>query len=97
MTDPSRTATLTILLASDEPARRLAVSWPLVAGAAADAATIAEWAHVAGVPRSVAARAALVLFRHGVCRPDHTTDPEALRIVQHFAAEQLRATQRRAR
>ena len=97
MSDPQRTATLTTLLASDEPARRLVVTWPLVTGAAEDRRTIFEWSRASGVARSVAERAAVMLFRHAICRPDHTVDPEALRIVSHFAGETLRAAQRRPR
>lgn len=94
MTDSTRTATLTTLLADDVVARKLTVSWSLVTGTPDAPATVAEWARAAGVARSAAARTAVVLFRHGVCRPDHTVDPEAARIVAHFAAESLRAAQR---
>ena len=94
MSDPARTATLTTLLAGDDVARRMVVSWPLVRGEPQHRGTATEWARAAGVPPSVAERVAQVLFRHAICRPDHSVDPEATRIVQHFAAEQLRATQR---
>lgn len=97
MTDVARTAALTTLLADDPALRKLIVTWPLVAGAVEDRRTIVEWSAASGIPRSVAERAAVVLFRHSVCRPDHTVDPEASRIVAHFAAETLRAAQRSRR
>ncbi len=97
MTDSTRTATLTTLLADDAALRRLVVSWALVTANAESRAALAEWSRVTGVPRSKVERDAVVLFRHGICRPDHTVDAEALRIVAHFAAESLRAAQRGVR
>jgi hypothetical protein len=97
MSDANRQATLTTLLADDAALRRLVVSWPLVAKELNERAAVAEWARVAGVARTRVERAAVVLFRHGVCRPDRSVDPEASRIVAHFAAETLRAAQRRTR
>jgi hypothetical protein len=94
VTDAARTATLTTLLADAPALRKLVVSWPLVAPALTDRAALAAWSRVAGVPRSVVERAATVLFLHSICRPDRSVDPEASRIVAHFAAEQLRAAQR---
>ncbi len=95
MSDPVRTAVLTTLLHGDESARRLLVSWPAVSGHPSEHATLAEWARAAGVPRTLARRLADMLFSHAICRPDHSVDPEAVRIVQHVAAEQLRGGKRR--
>jgi hypothetical protein len=92
MSDANRQATLTTLLADDAALRRLVVAKELN-----ERAAVAEWARVAGVARTRVERAAVVLFRHGVCRPDRSVDPEASRIVAHFAAETLRAAQRRTR
>lgn len=94
MTDSSRTATLTTLLADDPTLRKLVVSWPIVAPEFSGRVAIAEWSRVSGVARSRVERAAELLFRHQICRPDRTVDVEAVRIVSHYAAESLRGTQR---
>jgi hypothetical protein len=95
--DASRTATVTTLLHDHPVAQKLVVCWAIISGSPADSSTVIEWAAVAGVPRSTATRVAVMLFRNGICRADHTVDPAALRVVQHQAAERLRSSSRRQR
>jgi len=90
MSDANRTAVAVTLLAGDEAARRLVLSWPLVAKEMKDRAVIAEWAKVAGISFSLAERLSHALFRHQICLPDRSVDPEALKVCQHVAAATLR-------
>jgi len=88
--DTNRTAVAVTLLAGDEAARRLVLSWPLVAVELKDRAVLAEWAKVAGISFSLTERLSHALFRHQVCLPDRTVDAEALKVVTHIAAATLR-------
>lgn len=95
--DPARTAAAVALLADDRDAQRMAISWHLVEPGLRDAAMRVAWARVSGVPLSVVSRRAAVLIGHGICREDRTVEPEADRVLQHLAAERLRAAQRSRR
>lgn len=86
----TRTAVLVELLARNADARAAVVSWPLVRGAGAGPAAIADWSRCSGIPRGRLVPVAQMLFRHAVCLPDRTVDPEALKIVEHVAAATLR-------
>lgn len=97
MTGASRTATAVTFLAEDDEARRLVVSWPLVPTELRDAAMLHAWSAASGVPLSRVQRLAQVLLRHELCRADGTVDPEALRVIQHVAAELLRSTPKKGR
>ena len=46
-------------------------------------------------PRTRLRRIARTLRGHQICREDRTVDPEAMQVVQHLAAEQLRGGKRR--
>ncbi len=94
MSDAARTTAAVLLLVDDEAARRLLVSWPLVPARLAGKRMVAEWARVSGVPLVRTQRLAEALFAHQLVRADRTVDPEAARVVQHFAAERLRAAQK---
>lgn len=91
MSDPTRTATAVTLLAGDEIARRMVLAWPLVGRELRDRALLVAWSKAAAVPLSELMRRADALRRHGLCRDDGIVDPEALRVVQHVAAQALRA------
>lgn len=91
MSDANRTAVAVTLLFEDADARRLTLSWPLVEPHLRDTSLLVTWARVSGVPLSRVKRLSEVLLRHGLCREGRSIDPEALRVCQHFAAEQLRA------
>ncbi len=95
MTDPARTAIAVMFLANDEEARRATLSWPLVPTGLSDRALVTAWSHASGVPKTRLRRLSVTLRRHGICRDDRTVDPEATRVIQHVAAETLRATKRR--
>jgi hypothetical protein len=94
VTDPERTTIAVTLLASDPVARRLVVSWPRVDPSLQDRAALVAWARLSGVPFSQVQRTGTVLLRQLVCREDRTVDPEAQRVCQHLAAEQLRVRRR---
>ena len=78
------------LLAGNAEARRAVVSWPLVPPRAAGARMLEAWAKCSGIDVDVLESIADMLFSHSVCGPDRTVDPEALRIIQHIAADTLR-------
>ena len=88
--DALRTAVLVELLAGNPDARRATVSWSLVPRRLRDAAMVSAWSKCSGLPRSQLELVAEMLLQHKVCLPDRTVDPEALRIIQHLAAETLR-------
>lgn len=94
MSDPARTAIAVTLLATDEPARRLVLAWALVPPGLRGARLLVAWSRLAAVPRLQTERLAHGLFAHQIVHEDRTVDPEALRVVQHVAAETLRSTQR---
>ena len=95
MSDASRAATAVTFLAEDEEARRAVLSWPLVPRGLSERALLSAWTRASGVPRSRLRRLSDALRGHGICRDDGTVDPEAIRVVQHLAAEQLRTSKRR--
>ena len=97
MSAPSRAAIAVTFLADDAHARRAALSWPLLPEGLSERELLATWSRASGVPRSRLRRISDVLRGHGICRDDRTVDEEALRVIQHFAAESLRGTQRRPR
>lgn len=89
--DALRTAVLVELLADNPNARRAVVSWPLVPKAARSRPRLLEaWAKCSGLDVDDVDAIADMLFSHAVCLPDRTVDPEALRIIQHLAADTLR-------
>ncbi len=91
MTDANRTAVAVTLLADDEQARRLVISWPLVPRELEGRRVLVEWSKVSGVPISAVERLSVPLARHQICNPDRTVDPEALRVIAHVAADSLRS------
>jgi hypothetical protein len=97
VSDTARTVTAVTLLADDSPARKLVVSWPLVPKELTGRPALVEWARLAGVALAHAERLSYVLFRHDVCREDRTVDPDAMKVVSHFAVETLRAAKRSGR
>lgn len=92
MSDPTRTATCVSILAKDESARLLVLSWHLVPADLADRKSLVAWSRVSGVALRQVERLAPVLFGHEICKQDRTIDPEASRICAHIAAAYLRAT-----
>jgi hypothetical protein len=92
VTDASRTAVAVSVLARDEAARLLVLSWPLVPWQARDRELLLAWSRVSGVPLHQVERLFPVLTTHGLCREDRTADPEALRVCHHIAANYLRST-----
>ncbi|MCE9636449.1 MAG: hypothetical protein K8T90_12155 [Planctomycetes bacterium] len=92
MTDAARTAVAVSILAKDESARLLVLSWGLVEAALVDREALLAWSRVSGVAVRQVERIAPVLLAHGLCKQDRTVDPEALRVCQHVAANYLRST-----
>jgi hypothetical protein len=98
MTDPAARVAVCVTLLGDDPvARRLLIAWPLVAPELKDRALLVAWARAAGVAVSETVRRADALQRHGLCRPDRTVDEEAMKVVSHLAAHELRSTRRTTR
>lgn len=95
MTDPARTAVAVTFLAEDTDARRLVLAWPTIPRDLEGAALARIWGRAAGVPASRTVRLGELLLRHELVRPDGSVDPEALRVIQHVAAETLRTAKRR--
>ncbi len=92
MIDAARTAVAVSILAKDEQARLLVLSWPLVDPALVDREALLAWSRVSGVAVRQVERIAPVLFAHALCKQDRTVDAEALRVCQHVAANYLRST-----
>lgn len=92
MSDPTRTAIAVSVLARDEAARALVLSWSLVDPALEDRALLVAWSRVSGVAVRVVERLAPVLLGHGLVKQGGIVDPEALRVCQHVAANYLRST-----
>lgn len=90
MTGANRTAVAVTFLANDEEARRMVLAWPLVDADLEDASALRAWARAAGVPASRARRIADVLLCHEICKADGSVDAEAIRVIEHVAAESLR-------
>lgn len=94
MAAPARTLVLVELLAGDADARRAAISWPLVPPGLRGLALLRSWAHCSGIPMARLDSRADMLQRHGICRPDRTVEPEALRVIEHLAADTMRRGRR---
>lgn len=92
MSDPARTAVCVALLARDETARLLVLSWPLVDPALLGREALLAWARASGISIHLVERKAAVLFAHAICLPDRSVDPEATKVCQHIAANYLRST-----
>jgi hypothetical protein len=90
VTDGNRTAVIVTLVSGDEHVRRLLVSWPLVPAGVSPRRSLVAWSRLSGVPLAHTERLARVLVGHGLVLDDRTVDPEAQRIVAHFAAATLR-------
>lgn len=94
MTDASRTTVAVTLLADDPVARRIVLAWHLVPPELTGVQMLLRWSRLACVGMPDLEQRADTLMAHGVCRADRTVDPEALRVLQHLAAEMLRTPSR---
>lgn len=78
------------ILAHSPDARRAAVSWPLVPAGGDRRRMLKAWSRVSGLSIARVDAIGDMLFAHRVCLPDRTVDPDALRVIEHLAAEVLR-------
>lgn len=84
-----------VVLLTDPEARRAVVSWPLVPPGLKGRRRIEAWARVSGLPPHHLETISEMLLAHEICREDRSIDPDALRVIQHFAAETLRPRTRK--